>query len=319
MPTISVVIPLFNKARSLPSTLATALRQTFADFEVLVIDDGSTDSGPEFVEQIADPRIRLIRQSNQGVSAARNRGIQAARGAWIAFLDADDLWRDHHLEELARSLGRHGVVANFSNFVYQSSGRAAVPPTVPSQIVNDYFTFALANGRYPMSSSSTLVRRDVLFDCGLFSVGVGIGEDVDMWCRLAFRGPFQYCDSITATYRDALSSGGVTGTPARAPQFPLFAQRLPDMIAAGYVPSPLERSASQYSNFLLLEYAKHLLDVGLLPEARSVLLRHCQPSWDPSTYVKRLFRTSVLGDRVYKIIDRGKRSAHRFWLGGRSE
>src|SRR5690554_3277529 len=88
----SVVIPLYNKELSISNTIQSVLDQTFQDFEIVIINDGSTDNSVKEVEKFDDKRIRLIHQDNQGVSAARNRGIEEARNEWIAFLDADDLW-----------------------------------------------------------------------------------------------------------------------------------------------------------------------------------------------------------------------------------
>lgn len=90
---ISVIIPLYNKAHTIVNTLNTVLNQTYHDFEVVIVNDGSTDNGVEVIKQnFNDLRIRIINQKNAGVSAARNRGIQESRGKWISFLDADDEW-----------------------------------------------------------------------------------------------------------------------------------------------------------------------------------------------------------------------------------
>ena len=100
----TVVIPLYNKELSIRNTIQTVLNQTYQDFEIVVINDGSTDKGVKIVESIKDNRIRLIQQENQGVSAARNRGIKEANYDWIAFLDADDLWEVNHLEEINKMM-----------------------------------------------------------------------------------------------------------------------------------------------------------------------------------------------------------------------
>jgi len=102
VPAVSVVIPLYNKGPHIARALNSVLAQTFQDFEVIVVDDGSTDDGAEVVRGVDDPRIRLIQQENRGVSAARNRGIEAARAELIAFLDADDEWLAEHLETIIR-------------------------------------------------------------------------------------------------------------------------------------------------------------------------------------------------------------------------
>ena len=95
---ISGIIPLYNKAESIATALDCVLAQTYQDFEVVVVDDGSTDKGATIVEQYTDPRIRLVCQENAGVSAARNKGIEEAKGEYVAFLDADDEWMPEYLE-----------------------------------------------------------------------------------------------------------------------------------------------------------------------------------------------------------------------------
>ena len=120
MPEISTVIPTYNRASLLDGALASALNQSFEDCEVLVIDDGSTDATAELVAPyVASGRVRYIRQANQGVSAARNTGIQQSRGRFIAFLDSDDTWTPSHLEHLHATLRRYPDAAMaFSHFTF---------------------------------------------------------------------------------------------------------------------------------------------------------------------------------------------------------
>ena len=106
---VSVIIPLYNKAPYVRRALDSVAAQTFTDFEVIVVDDGSTDGGAELVAAYGDSRVRLLRQANAGPGAARNRGIAEARGDILAFLDADDVWLPVFLEESMRLLDRYGA------------------------------------------------------------------------------------------------------------------------------------------------------------------------------------------------------------------
>ncbi len=104
MPLISVVIPLYQTERFIAAALDSAVAQTFGDFEAIVVDDGSSDRGPDIARGRGDPRVRVVRQENRGLAGARNTGIRESRGKYIAFLDADDLWRSEKLAEHARLL-----------------------------------------------------------------------------------------------------------------------------------------------------------------------------------------------------------------------
>ncbi len=114
-PLVSVIVPAYNAARFLPESIPSVLAQTWTDFELIVVNDGSTDDTVACVEAFTDPRIRLVSQANRGLAGARNGGIRAARGSFIALLDADDLW---HPEKLARHVAhlqsRPGVGVSYS-------------------------------------------------------------------------------------------------------------------------------------------------------------------------------------------------------------
>ncbi len=126
---VTVVIPLYNKERYVVRALESVRRQTLADIEIFVIDDGSTDQGPHFVESCDDSRVRLIRQPNQGPGAARNRGIELATAEYIAFLDADDCWRPEYLEQGVKALDSLGpdVAALSSGYLLYPSGKSTEP------------------------------------------------------------------------------------------------------------------------------------------------------------------------------------------------
>lgn len=125
--TISVVVPLFDKAGTVERSLASILAQTVTDVEVIVVDDGSRDDGPDRVARFRDPRVRLIRQANAGPGAARNRGIAEASGSRLAFLDADDAWAPRTLETHLALQSRHGVAVSAVGYREHPAGVDRAP------------------------------------------------------------------------------------------------------------------------------------------------------------------------------------------------
>lgn len=300
-PAVSVVIPLFQKADVIGQTIEAVLRQTYPLFELIVVDDGSTDGGGDVVAGFTDRRIRLIRQANAGASAARNRGVAAARGDWIAFLDADDLWAGRHLENLMAAASRKDAVAVFANHLLASRSAPVMKAHVPDQRVDDPFAFVLATYPYAVHPSCLLVERAALIRAGLFPVGAVMGEDTDTWCRLAFEGPFRYVAEPTAVYRDGHPTSALAGQMRRRPLPPPFDRTLTALLRHGTVPRHLVRSAGRYRNFLMLEYARQLLDSGDAETARDTLRRHCRLADDPVRYARRFLRTWSFGHRLYAL------------------
>lgn len=227
-------------------------------------------------------------------------GFELRKGEWVAFLDADDLWSHDHLASLWRAADGSDAVAVFSNLRLESrAGSLLIDPNVSAQRIDDYFSFALSNGGYPVSSSSIMVRRDELLAAGPFAEGISTGEDIDMWCRLACRGSFIYSAAPSATYNDASSPSlcGSRDTISR----PLFAERLSDLMRDHVVPARLHESSRRYANFLMLEYARQLLDAGRYKEAQAVLLSDCIPGYDLSRFLKRLARTTIVGRTLFGL------------------
>lgn len=191
---ISVIIPLYNKAASIGLTLRAVLEQTFQDFEVVVVDDGSTDGGADVVRAVDDARIRLFSQPNAGVSAARNRGVSESRGEFVAFLDADDLWRPTYLETqfaLTRKYPDCDVFA--TNYEFRDA-EGCTSPTILRRlpfagedgILTNYFEVASCS-HPPLWTSAVIVRREAVEAIGGFPVGIRSGEDLLTWARLAVR------------------------------------------------------------------------------------------------------------------------------------
>lgn len=202
----TVVIPLFNKASEISRAIRSVLDQTVQAFETIVVDDGSSDGGSEIAQGFGDPRIRIVRQDNAGVSAARNRGIQLARQELIAFLDADDEWAPTFLETVLRlhnSFPQGGAFGTAYD-LYFPDGHLERPkyrglPAAPWEgVISNYFR--ASSGDSPISSSSVMVKKKVLNDVGCFPVGHKITEDLDTWMRIAFKYPIVWSSRSEAIY-----------------------------------------------------------------------------------------------------------------------
>lgn len=206
MPKVSVVIPAYNAMTYLPDTLDSVLKQTFSDFEVLIIDDGSTDYIQAWIAHNAiDPRVRLIAQVNQGLSAARNTGIANAQGEYVAFLDADDLWEPTKLEKQVRYLNNNSVVGVVYNWISVIDAKGKPTGRVwGGNIEGDVLTELLQ--RNIIDCPSVLVRRKCFEDVGVFDRTLRSVEDWDMWIRIASRYPFAVTKESLVYYRQHASN-----------------------------------------------------------------------------------------------------------------
>ena len=162
-PVVSVVIPLYQTERFIALSLGSVLAQTFKDFEVIVVDDGSSDKGPEIARATGDPRVRVITQVNRGLAGARNTGIREARGSYIAFLDADDLWLLTKLDEhvkLLQSAADIGLTFSASELI-DDDGKSIGLVQRPS---NEGFTPEHVFCRNPVGNGSAAVLRRAALD-----------------------------------------------------------------------------------------------------------------------------------------------------------
>lgn len=195
---ISVIIPLYNKEAGIATALRSVLAQTYQDFETVVVDDGSTDGSVAIVETFNDQRIRLIHQANAGVSAARNRGIEEAKGKYVAFLDADDEWMPGFLEEI-RALQKaypecKAQATNYafcSNSIKSSTILRKLPFDGEIGVLSNYFEVACCS-HPPVWTSAACIERKLLQEIGGFPIGVKSGEDLLTWARVAVRTQWAY-------------------------------------------------------------------------------------------------------------------------------
>lgn len=196
-PVISVVIPLYNKAPYIERAVRSVLNQTFQAFEIVVVNDGSSDDGTEIVRRMNDPRIRIIDQDNAGVSAARNRGVAEAKGELIAFLDADDLWKPDHLESAVSLLQKYPKIKWYGSPAQLRSPTGKIIKRRRSKAISVCFRdkqpirnyFDVAGLGFLVNTDTMVIRRSVFDEIGGFDTNLVTGEDLDLWFRVALKYP----------------------------------------------------------------------------------------------------------------------------------
>lgn len=203
----SVIIPLYNKEDYIEETIKSVLNQSFNDFEIIIVDDGSTDDSLKLASQFQDSKITLIKQKNLGASVARNKAIETAKGKYIAPLDADDIWHKNHLLELKsliNSFPNAGLFCNNyeiklnDNFVIKAnfnfsygSDHLEIPDFFDANIIN-----------YIPSSSSTAFLKSSFVKLGAYDTSLRTGQDLDLWIRFALQYKVVFNPTITMVYNN---------------------------------------------------------------------------------------------------------------------
>lgn len=260
MTRFSVVVPLFNKAEFVVDTVKSILAQEIVDLEVIVIDDGSTDDGAYRLTSITDPRLKVLTQSNGGVSVARNAGIAHARGKFISFLDADDLWSPDHLsrvEELINSDPNAIAWATSYSELGQARGARAFMRKSPCAAIisrrYDQHDFMAAWSRFPFFCTGSITMRastlQAMQPC--FPPGERVGEDQDLWFRLSALGPIRFLSVRTTVFYRRNVSDSLTSANVMAP-LPTFLR----LARCACQMPPREKRAARHL------YGVHLLHVA---------------------------------------------------------
>ena len=219
---VSVVMPLYNNAADVVRSIESVLSQTHRALELLVVNDGSTDGGEKLAKAVGDSRVRVIDQSNAGVSAARNRGAEEAKSTIVAFLDADDEWKPDFLETIVRLRGSFPVCKVFAtHYCYREVDGTLrtpilrkIPPGEWEGILEHYFDVA-GSSDPPIWSSAVALEREALASVGGFPEGIAVGEDLLTWARLAVRYPIAYSRKPCSVFR---LRAPLVGYPTRAPE-----------------------------------------------------------------------------------------------------
>jgi glycosyltransferase involved in cell wall biosynthesis len=206
-PKVSIIMPAFNAAATVADAVDSALQQTYRDFELLVVDDGSTDPTSEILAQYAD-QIRVIHQPNAGLSAARNAALRIAQGDYVAFLDADDIWLPTMLERTVAALEQDpSSVLVYTNLaVVDSKGAPLGTALIAPALAHAPSLTELLTSLWPIMPSAVVMRRAVLEKCGGFSEAFRSYGYEDAWCWIRAReyGGFRYIPECLVKWRFSL-------------------------------------------------------------------------------------------------------------------
>ncbi|MGX1024072.1 glycosyltransferase family 2 protein [Psychroflexus sp. MBR-150] len=202
----SVILPVYNKANFLKETIQSVLNQTYKDFELVIVNDGSTDKSLEVIKDFGDKRIKLHNQVNKGASIARNKGVEIAECEWVSLLDADDIWSKNHLEETYKAIQKlsHADLVSTAYSVQLEQHYIKKPvfsKAIPKHIsyIDNYFEYSLID---PLFWTSTLSFKKSSFNkIGGFDVDLKTGEDIDLIIRFALNYKLGYNPKFTLLYK----------------------------------------------------------------------------------------------------------------------
>lgn len=182
---VSVILPIYNGSKVLHRSVHSVLSQSYKNFELIIVNDGSTDSTEEIIKGIKDERIIYIKQENKGASSARNRGVKEAQGKYIAFLDADDYWSPSHLSDHIKYLEKHSdYVMSFNRYIAVEKDKQKLHAW-NNQLSGNIYPKLLFIENNIIGTPSVVIRKDILEQSGLFDENMSMCEDLDLWRRIS--------------------------------------------------------------------------------------------------------------------------------------
>ena len=253
---ISVIIPVYNKCHFVAKTLESVLAQTYQDWEAIIIDDGSTDNSVEAIKTIHDPRIQLYQQDNHGVSYTRNKGIEIAKGDFIALLDADDIWFPDYLETMVTLVEKY---PHHSVFCVAQKDRPI--NTLPSgiSIIEDYCSYP-----YIFWTGGLLIKKEVYLSVGGFPVGIQLGEDLDMWLRVSCKYDTVYLNEAHVDH-PYVTENNLARTINPKTTYPFWQWYS--------YPYPNKSKLQRYTTNIITSFANHFADEKQYSYARKYLFK----------------------------------------------
>lgn len=274
----AVIIPVYNKEKYLESAIRSVLDQSFTNYTIYLVDDGSTDQSVSIMDRYAGGRVRVIRQKNGGVSSARNTGIRAAKEDYACFLDADDRWKPDFLETISGLIEMYPSAGMYATAYETILGRDVRKPAIIKHgfrpgcagLITNYFRVATV-GDPPVTSSSVCVPKKILEASGGFSEKEKWGEDLDLWGRIALCHPVAFSDRICAEYhQEAL--GRACNAYDRRTDWVFFGPGM-EALQGGLLPAEVREDLKDYLNYKRVDIGIKSMKSGNYRHAYSMFCR----------------------------------------------
>lgn len=267
MPQISVVIPAYNAERTIMKTIESVQQQTFKDFDLIVINDGSTDRTLEILQSIEDERLKIFSYENGGLPTARNRGLSHATGEFITFIDADDLWIADKLETQLAALQQHpeaGVAYSLTYFMYEKGETFAFHPCPPTLFEGNVYDKLLVSD-FIRSGSNVLLRKQAIDSVGGFDATLRSCEDWDCWLRLAAKWTFVVVPKYQILYRQA--SGAMSSKVETMKEAALTAMEKAYRAAPPELQHLKKQTMTSFYKYVADLYLQHSSDTNAVTQA----------------------------------------------------
>lgn len=253
MPQFSIIIPLYNKEKFLEKTLNSVFDQTFDDYEIIVVNDGSTDDSLNILNRFLNNKIKIYNQENQGVSSARNLGIEKSSAPFCCFLDADDLWKNNHLQtlfDLTKKFPEAGMFC--SRYEIQITKNKIITPSFDFEnsyegYVFDFFKSSMVN-RVALTST-VCINKKIHKEINGFNISVNNGEDLDFWIRIALNYKVAISNKTTAFYNHMVENHSLS-------KLDIENRSLPDLDKYG-TQEKLNSSLKDFLDLYRIEFALH--------------------------------------------------------------
>lgn len=311
----SVIMPAYNAESCVAAAISSVLRQHCGDFELIIVNDGSADHTQEVIDTFKDPRIRCLRQENAGVSAARNRGILAGSGEYVCFLDADDTWRENHLEELSALIREYPDCGMYiTGYDIRLQGGAVLHRSeellknVPQRHFESRngYDMLLQHG-YFFNTNTLCCKREVFDRVGLFQEGVTHAEDDDMWFRIFAYYSIAVSKEVTTIYDRSNS----TATATRVLFENVFRERVDALLASPLVPDDRKASLRIWCQRNTLSLSRRYLLAGNKPRAWTLLRTVDVGSVSKRKYLETILCMLIPTRLIVRHIDRRDRAYYR--------